>query len=118
MNLAGLVNSFATGTYTVTRSTSTIVRGKRQIDTQSTFTIRASVSPETGLDLERKAEGHTDFVSRQLFTTTELTAGGQGADYEADKVTIDGVEWEVSKVATWKDPVSGGTAYRCVVIRE
>lgn len=120
MNLTSLVNSFLTAaSYTVTRTArGTVVRGRVVEGTQTSVTISASVSPVDGLSISRNPEGQTDEQTRTLFTTTELYAGGQGASYEADKVTIDGDLWEVSRVEKWVDSSSRGTCYKCKLVRE
>lgn len=117
MDLSGLVTSFLTGTYTVTRTArASLNRGKAASGgSASTLTVRGSVSPATGKDLQRVPEGRRANAAMTLFTTTELTAGGVSAAYEADRVAINGASWEVSHVETWADPRSGGTIYRCVV---
>ena len=120
MNIASLIASFATSaTYSVTRTArGQTVRGRIGLGTQTTVSIIGSVSPASGKDIDRLPEGHTDKETRVIFTATELYAGGQGQDYEADKVIIDGDDWEVTHVETWVDSRSRATGYRVIVIRE
>lgn len=120
MDLASLIESFATGTYTVTRrarAAQPFVRGIAQSTTNSTVTIRGSVQPASGKDLLRLPEGRRVVETRTLFTTTKLYTGGQGATHEADLVTIDGDSWEVQHVESWVQAAAGGTgtAYRCLL---
>lgn len=116
MDVAALIASFSTGTYTVTRmARGTITRGRAEAGVETTVSIIASVSPATGDDIERLPEGRRAKEARTLFTTTLLYVGGQGADYEADTVTIDSTDWEVSHVEKWLDSLSGGIGYKCVV---
>lgn len=120
MDLSALVLAFATGTYTVTRRgpATTVVHGLLTPATATTLSIVASVSPLTGRDLERLPELRYDSETRALFTVTELSPGGQGATYQADMVTIDGEDWEVVHVETWKHPSGvNATCYRCIVQR-
>ncbi len=120
MNLASLVNSFATSaTYSVKRMTrGATVRGRIQTGAQTTISITASVSPASGKDIDRLPEGREGKESRVVFTTTVLYAGGQGDVYEADSVVIDGDDWEVSHVEKWVDSRSRAVAYRAIVTRE
>jgi hypothetical protein len=115
MDLAGLVESFATGTYTVTRNpTAPFVRGVAQPSTQQTFAIRASVQPASGKDLLRLPEGRRSNETRVIYTTTKLFVGDAGDDYEPDTVSIDGADWEVQHVETWVQAGLQGTGYRCI----
>lgn len=115
MDLASLISSFSTGTYTVTRRQADgFTRGIANPTIDSTFTINASVQPATGKDLLRLPEGRRTNETRVLFTTTQLYTGDQGQDYEADWVTIDGESWECQHVEDWVQ-AGGGVAYRCIV---
>lgn len=115
MDLAALVASFATGTYTVTRRASGgFSRGIAQDTTDTTFTITGSLSPASGRDLLRLPELRRSNETRVLFTTTQLQVGDPGELYEADWVSIDGAQWEVQHVESWGQP-GGGQAYRCIL---
>ncbi len=116
MDVAGLIASFATGTYTVTRTAaSSLSRGKATAGTTSTATITASVWPASGNDLMRLPEGRRTSETLNLMTATQLYVGGQGSAYEADKVSIGSESWEVSDVDTWADPVTSAIGYKCLV---
>lgn len=116
MDLSSLVASFQTGTYTVTRrARGATVRGRVGDGTTTTLTIAASVSPAYGSDLSRLKQGRQSTEGKVIFTTTPIMLGGQGEAYEADRISIGGVNFEVEKVETWNDPVSGGSMYRVVV---
>lgn len=118
MDIAGLIASFATGTYTVTRrGPSEVVRGRVQEPSSSTFTIVAAISPASGRDLERLPEGRMDSETRTLFTATELRVGGQDQPYQADLVTVDGVQWEVQHAETWTHPGGATKGYKCLIQR-
>jgi hypothetical protein len=116
VNVASLISSFSTGTYTVTRTaTRNLSKGKATAGTTSTVSITASVWPARSNDLMRLPEMRRTGAAFTLMTTTELYTGGQGEDYEADTISIDGESWEVSAVDKWTDSDSGGVAYKCIV---
>lgn len=119
MDLADLVESFSTrplSTYAVTRRlASTFTLGRAVPDpSPTTIQIVASVQPATGRELLRLPEGRRDQETRVVFTVTELFCGGQAATYEADKITIDGVVWEVQHVERWVQPLDGDLVFECV----
>lgn len=116
MDIASLIASFSTGTYTITRTTrvSNPVRGRIQAGTVTTFDITASVSPFDPMGIQRLPEGRRSIDTLLFFTTTLLYFGGQGDTYEADKISYNGELWEMNKVDDWTDPVSGSKGYRCV----
>lgn len=114
MDLVGLVESFATGTYEVSRrAAATFLRGVAVPASPQTFAIRASVQPAGGKDLLRLPEGRRTNETRVIFTTTQLYTGDQGSAYEADVVTVDGEGWEIQHCEDWVQ-AGGGVAYRCV----
>ena len=116
MDIASLIDSFATGTYTVTRTRrATLSRGRAQQGTQSSFLIIGSVHPAVGNDLKKLPEGRRVNETRVLYTTTELFIGGMGSNNEADSVSIDGQDWQVYHVETWRDSESRSLGYRCIV---
>lgn len=121
MDIASLISSFATGTYTVTRTTrGTLSYGKYQDGSTSTLQITASVSPASGKDLLRVPEGRRTNESRLLFTTTELYTGDAIGElqsgYLADTIVIDSKTFEVSHVEIWRDPATQtAIGYRCIV---
>ena len=117
MDLASLISSFATGTYTVTRrARGSIANGKVGSTSDSTVTITASVSPSSGSDVVKLPEGRRTNETRTIFTTTLLKTGGQGEAYEADQISIGGETYEVMKVETWIDSDSGDVAYKCIAV--
>lgn len=118
MDVAALIGSFSTGTYTVTRrARGSVVRGRVQDGTQSTVSITASVSPAMGDDLERLPEGRNSKAAYTLFTSTRLYTGGQGEDYEPDWVTIDGFYCEVQHVEKWTDSQTANVGYKAILRR-
>ena len=116
MNLAALISSFNTGTYTVTRKTRGTPSRGIVPTTSTTLTINASVSPARGMDLVRAMEGRKANGAMTIFTMTELFVGGAGLAQEADVITINGIDWEVSNVEKWTDSVSGASAYKCTAV--
>ena len=115
MDIGALIDSFATGSYQVTRRASAApVRGVYGATTDSVITIAASVQPASGQDLLRLPEGRRTNLTRVIFTTTELLTGDAGAANEADLVTIDGLEWEVQHVERWQDSNGYDVGYRCI----
>lgn len=118
MDISSLVSSFATaGSYVVTRTPrGTTDRGKISRGPAASFTITASVSPAMGDDLKRLPEGRRSAESRCIYSTVLPQLGGQGLLYEADVVTIDGVNWEVEQVQTWNDPLSGLVCYKAIAL--
>jgi len=113
VDVAGLVASFRTGTYTVTRTArGTTSRGVVADGTQTTFTIDASVSPLGEHDQVNVPEGRRSSEMRLIFTTTLLRPSLQGGAYEADVVTIAGESWSIYDQDAWIDPVSGASFYR------
>jgi hypothetical protein len=116
VNIADLITSFSTGTYTVTRtSRGATTRGHVAAGSTTTFSITAAVHPAMGNDLKRLPEGRRSNETRVVYSRTELILGGQGAQYEADLISIGGQDWEVEHVETWNDPVSGDSGYRTIV---
>lgn len=117
MDVQGLIESFLTGTYTVTRvSGIAYVNGRASAGSTSTLSIDASVHPAAGNDLLRLPEGQRTIETRIVFTTTELKEGSEGSTYKADKVSIDGALWEVQTVESWRpDPGTDAPYFRCIV---
>lgn len=117
MNTAAIVQSFMTGTYTVTRTAaSTFTAGRAVPGSTSTVSIMASVQPAAGKDLLRLAEGRRTEETRVVFTDTQLKDGAEGSAYEADRVSIDGQDWEVQQIESWRgDPLTPVPYFRCIV---
>lgn len=122
MDLAALVASFSSGTFTVTRTArGDTTRGRITAGTTSSVTITAAWHPGSGFRssagnmMSRLPEGRTTEDLRMIYTTTRLYDGGAGEDYEADKVTIGGVIFEVENVAPWQDGTSSRTGYACTL---
>jgi hypothetical protein len=116
VDVAALITSFATGTYTVTRKARGVTtRGRVADGTTTTVSVVGSVSPANPTDLLRLPEGRRTTDTLLLFTATQLYPGGQGATYEADRVSILSESWEVNIADSWIDPKSGTIGYRCIL---
>lgn len=92
MDLSGLINRFATGTYVVTRrgATTTGSDGRGTDAASSTFSVQACVQPLSGRELQRLTQGLRASEVRKLYTTSVLKAIDA-----PDVVTIDGADWQV-----------------------
>lgn len=99
MSLVGVIASFATGTYTVSRpATGSYVDGRWQAGAPSTFDITASIQPARGRELAILGEGQHGPEIRVCYTTSDLRATPGGCDV----VTIDGERWNVVRVERWQ----------------
>lgn len=98
--LTGVIGSFQTGTYTVTRTpvSGTYTNGILNAASTSTFSIVACVQPLTGREMQDLPEGRRADETKRVYTTTLLNTTGSG---EPDTVSIDGTVYEVWKVETW-----------------
>lgn len=109
MALVDVIASFATGTYSVTRTAAgAYTVGRYAAGGTSTFSIEASVQPVTGRDLKKVPEGHHADELRIVYTTTELRTRAPGS--EPDVVTIDSEPWHVVRFERWQ--AFGGTHFR------
>jgi hypothetical protein len=118
VNLIGVINSFATGTYTVSRrAVGTSTDGRYTPAAPTTFDIRASIQPVTGREIAALPEPRRGAEVKVVYTTTVLrTESPAGA---ADVVAIDGENWEVWKVERWEafGLGNGDTHYRVYISR-
>jgi hypothetical protein len=116
VDIAALISSFSAGTFTVTRTeAASTTKGRKVAGDTSSVTITAAIVPINGEFLERLAEGRDVEKTKVLYTATRLYVGGPGEDYEADKISIGGVTYEVEAVAPWQDGSSSRVGYACVV---
>lgn len=122
MSLLRSIRAFYTGTYVVTRrSGGTWSSGKWTPGAPSTFNLRASIQPATGMqrvvggkDMRTEVDGqHVDDV-RIVFTERELYV--RRNDREPDKVTFDGDTWTVFRIEPWDH--SGVKYWRAVITRD
>ncbi len=119
MNTAALVQRFSTGTYTVTRRarSTTSTRGVVDEGATTTLAIVGSASPAKGADLLKLPEGRSTDESRVVFTTTRLYVGEPSEAYEADRVTISGIVYELVHLERWVDPRGGDDTYKAIGVR-
>lgn len=115
MDIASLITSFATGTYTITRrARGSTVRGRVEAGTESTLTITGSASPASGADIEKAAQGRLVHQAYTVFTTTPLKIGGIGDAFEADIITINGSQYELRHLETWQHSTTGNVGYKAI----
>lgn len=62
-------------------------------------TIRASVQPANGHDIQTLPEGERSKDTRKVYTETALRTTAQGDDLRGDDLVIDGIVYEVRSVA-------------------
>ena len=100
MNLSRLVDRFATGTYTVTRTgaATSYTDGKRSAPSTSTFTAVASLQPMPGQELARLPEGLRDRDVRVFWTKVALQCG---PGVEPDRVAVGSDTWQVEECKDW-----------------
>lgn len=113
VNVAPAILALSSGTYTVTRyAAGDYVAGKLTAGSTSTLSISASVQPVSGQELQRLPEGERVKDWLYVYTPTELnTREGKKA---ADKISIDGANYEVATVDDW---ATEGGFYRALVQR-
>ena len=101
MTLASVIETFATGVYTVTR------QGAGSYDASGDFvpaatselSVTASIQPVTGQELKVLPEARHGEENRVAYTTTPLRT--QGPAGGPDRLLIDGAVFEVIKVELW-----------------
>lgn len=110
MSVVGVIDHFATGTYTVTRTAApTVVDGYAVAGASSTFQVVAVVVPLSGRDLQSLPEGLLATDSRKVITATQLRP--------TDVVTIDSEPWAVYGI-DGPYTLRGGTHYNALVARQ
>jgi hypothetical protein len=102
MNLADVISSFDTGTYTVTRTATRTYDANGRISSPSTTTFSAEgcMQPLVGRELQRLPEGLRGKELKVFYTATALRTVGTG---EPDSVTISGSTWEVQTCEPWDE---------------
>lgn len=111
LDAADLIDSLSTGSYSVTRRPHAVfVDGIAVQQSPSTLTITAAVYQATGRDLQRLPEERRSIATMRIFTTTRLYVGAEigtssEATYDADRITIDGVVYELQTVGAWPGQV-------------
>lgn len=89
-------------TLSVTRyEAGTMVKGRWQEGTSSQFDIEASVQPVQPEEMALVPENRRDSARYALYTDTLLRPATEEGQTNADKVTIDSVDYEVIAVGHW-----------------
>lgn len=100
MTIAGVIGSFKTGTYVVTRTlASTVAVGRKVAGASSTLNLDMSIQPAMGAALKVIPSHRSAEDVRVIYCASELKmlAGA----YEADVVAIGGEAFEIFKVEQW-----------------
>lgn len=124
MDFQTLVNSFATGNYTVTRTArgSNTYGGIYQPGAVTTISVQASVSQAKGADLKKLPEGRRTNNTICIFTTSLLQLGGQlgpvdsSGSFEADRIAYNGSVYELAHLETWQDSLTGSFCYKALAV--
>lgn len=115
MNLASVIASLGTGTYTVTRTAAaTWASGRATAGATSPITIDAVILPVTGKKLERLPEGMRNNDVIAIWTSTLLRTS-EGADSAfPDLVTYGGKSYQVEVVEAWAE---SGSYYKYLAMK-
>lgn len=112
-DLSDVIESLATGDYTVTRfAATTFTQGRRNAPASSTFEVRAVVYPVSGRSLDRLPEGLRSHETIAVVTETELKS--LELTKEPDLVTYQGAQYQVAVLERWKP---SGNFYRAFCTR-
>ena len=110
--LRGVIKSFKTGDYAVTRrGAGSYVKGRYVEAASSTFSISANVQPAGPRTLMALAEAFHTTDAKLVFTKTQLYS--RTPAQASDKISIDGETYTVVKVEYW--PAFGDSHYRVTV---
>jgi hypothetical protein len=103
MDMSGAVAALATGTYVVTRfSAGTTTNGIYSPGGSSTFNVIASVQPAAPEVLDRMPEGTRLNDLKTVFATVLLLTGDENQGLKADRIAIDGNDYEVISKRDWQ----------------
>ncbi len=115
MDAADLIDSFGKP-YTVTRRASNGTdRGRALPTTNSTIPIIAAVQPATGRDLDQLPELQRSHESKVVFTITQLMIAEEGGAFLSDVISIDGRDWQIQHLETWKSSIEESNYFRAIV---
>lgn len=115
MSLLRVINTFATGTYTVTRTAAgTVTQGRYTPGAATTFAVRACIQPPKGRQLAPRPEGQKGEEVRTMFSPVQLLTRAPGQ--EPDVVTVAGEPWVVVEVQAWQSR-AGHAHWRCQIAR-
>lgn len=100
MSHVGVITSFSTGTYTVTRTLAgSYTAGRYAAGAVSTFDVVACVQPVSGRDLQSLPEAQRGDEVKVVYCATELRT--RTPAQEPDTVAIEGESYEVFRVERW-----------------
>lgn len=102
--VSALIDTFKTGTYTVTSYAAgdyTTSPGSWTEGATSTASVKASVQPFSGRAKDELPEGARTNDARYVFTETALTPTDDAAGTNGDTLVIDGEVFEVKAVDPW-----------------
>lgn len=114
MDLSGCLDSFNTGTYTVTRYGVASYGSDGRLDAPSSapLSVPAVVIPLSGRELQRLPEGLRTSELLQVFSSVALKTQGPGQ--APDSIAIDGDAYQVQHVEPWS---TLGNYYRAIVAK-
>jgi len=92
----------------------TYAKGRYVEGAETSFNITASKQPPTGKEMLLMPEGRRETETYILYTDTKLNPAIQGGA-NADRVVIDGDDFEVLKCETWQNDIINH--YRATVQR-
>lgn len=119
MGLSGVIGTFATGTYAVTRTVAATYdsNGLLVAGGTSVVNIEASIQPLTGRDLQVLPEGHHASNVRKMYAKAALYTRTPSND--PDVVSYGGEDWEVLNVQSWEafGLGSGGDHWEALIAR-
>lgn len=105
MGLAGTLTRMANKTVSVSRDSGAYVDGRYVDAAATTFEIKANVQPAPTSALSRLPEGSRVGGAISVFpaagSTALRTASTGAAGHNADRITVDGQQYEVAGLDTW-----------------
>jgi hypothetical protein len=107
MNLAGVISSLGSGTYSVTRAApgnfGTVEDGRYSAAPTTTLQVKASIQPVSEKDLQRLPEGERSINRIVVFTATALQTSQAPDGPPADIITWNGKQYQIEDSDTWAE---------------
>jgi hypothetical protein len=111
-DLSSAITRLASGLYTITRRTTTIVNGRRQLGNPTTFAnVPCSVQPTDGPMVKQVPEGVRLEDTKVVFTAFHMQLA-EGTDKEPDRIQLSEGPFMFIGQAEWDE--SGGF-YKCLI---
>lgn len=113
------LDTFTTGTYTVTRPGAVghdADTGYETVGASTTFTVLACIQPAEGRTLQKLDAGQRQRDPHDCWTETALRTSDEQGRVKHDVVTLDGLAYQVERVREW-----GGDSfphYHSVLLRQ